>query len=218
MDVQFRAAPALLPHTTPDGVRFTYDAAPGTQGVALARTLNCWAGDVCMMERASATRWQATLPMAAGRHLYKFVIEDRDWIPDPANPWISEDGQNNSCLTVEETGAVLMRQELNEPTWTGWQVLFDGWQLDWKAFDGDMYAHYQTLIALRRQHPALRTGATTFLNGLPPGAIGFKRNNIVVLANLTPAALTFDTSLAHAQALYASGWHGANAHWLPMAG
>ena len=110
MNLQFHAEPSLLPHATPDGVRFVFDAAPDTRGVALAGTFNCWAGDVCMMERVSPTRWQVTLPIPAGRHLYKIVVNDTDWIPDPANPWISEDGQNNSCLTVDEHGAVLMRQ------------------------------------------------------------------------------------------------------------
>jgi hypothetical protein len=35
MDVQFRAAP-LLPQAVPGGVRFTFDAAPGTRSVATA--------------------------------------------------------------------------------------------------------------------------------------------------------------------------------------
>jgi glycosidase len=109
MDVQFRADPALLPHAAPGGVRFTFDAAPGTRSVALAGTFNSWAGDACMLERVSTSRWQTVFPVAPGRHLYKFVVDDRDWIVDPANPWISEDGQNNSCLTVDATGAVLVR-------------------------------------------------------------------------------------------------------------
>lgn len=518
MDLQFRAAPALLPHAVAGGVRFIFDAAPGARSVALAGTFNCWAGDVCMMERGSDTHWQVTLPIPAGRHLYKFVIDNTDWIPDPANPWISEDGQNNSCLTVDEQGAVLMRQqglsadapgalharralaspewlrdgviyqlsvpafggdfngvraklpylselgvdvlwimpfhpvgieerrgtqgdpyavrdfnsidpalgdaaslralvnaahargmrvimdwtlnrssvdhpftrehpqwytqradgsiyyavpnrgyfagfnfedrelrqyliasmrcwierfgfdglrfddsditpcdfldeiraelaalrpdialisqscdefhhlaacdltyeggtremlrradntafarywnestysfprgalrmrwledkeqgrigaflgtaahrpaaavilcmdgvphilmgqEFNEPTWTGWQVLFDGWQPDWQAFDSVMYTHYQTLIALRRQHPALRTGATAFLDGLPHGAIGFTRDDIVVLANLSAATLTVDAKLSRVEPLYESGWHAQDAALAP---
>jgi glycosidase len=518
MDVQFRAEPSLLPHATPDGVRFIYDAAPGTRCVALAGTFNCWAGGVCMMERVSPTRWQVTLPIPAGRHLYKIVVNDTDWIPDPANPWISEDGQNNSCLTVDENGAVLMRQhglsaaapgplyaraalaspqwlrdgviyqlsvpafggdfdgvrarlpylselgadvlwimpihpvgiegrrgalgdpyavrdfdaidpalgdatslralvdaahargmrvimdwtlnrssvdhpftrthphwytqradgsiyyavpnrdyfagfnfadhdlrryliasmrswierfdfdglrfddsditpcdfldeiraelaalrpdialisqsydefhhlaacdltyeggtremlrqpdnaafarywnestysfprdalrmrwledkeqgriatflgadahrpaaavmlcmdgvphilmgqEFNERTWAGWQVLFDGWQLDWQAFDSAMYTHYQTLIALRRQHAALRTGATAFMDGLPPGAIGFTRGDVVVLANLSAATLALDARLSRIEPLYASGWNAQDATLAP---
>ena len=110
MDLQFRADPALLPQATPTGVRFVFYAAPGTLSVALAGTFNSWVGDACLMERVSPMRWQCTLPIPAGRHLYKIVVNGSDWIPDPANPWISEDGQNNSCLTVDEAGRVLMRQ------------------------------------------------------------------------------------------------------------
>lgn len=109
MDLQFLPDPARLPQATSGGVRFTFDAAPETGSVALAGTFNSWAGDACMLERVSPTRWQATLPIPAGRHLYKLVVNGTDWIADPANPWISEDGQHNSCLTVDESGAVLMR-------------------------------------------------------------------------------------------------------------
>lgn len=110
MDVQFKPDPAMTPHSVAGGVRFTYDAAPGVHSVALAGTFNCWVGDACMMERISPTRWQVVLPIPAGRHLYKFVVDGTDWIVDPSNPWISEDGQNNSSLTVDESGAVLMRE------------------------------------------------------------------------------------------------------------
>lgn len=149
MDVQFHADPALLPHAVPGGVRFMFDAVPDTGSVALAGTFNSWAGDACMLERVSPTRWQATLPVPPGRHLYKFVIDGRDWIADPANPWISEDGQNNSCLTVDETGTVLMRQAglsaaapgplhareaLASPDWLRDGVIY---QLSVPAFAGD---------------------------------------------------------------------------------
>jgi glycosidase len=153
MDLQFRAGPARLPHAAPGGVRFVFDAAPGTRSVALAGTFNSWAGDACMLEAASPTisptRWQATLPIPAGRHLYKFVVDGSDWIADPANPWISEDGQNNSCLTVDEAGAVLMRRHglcaaapgplyarpaLASPDWLRDGVIY---QLSVPAFGGD---------------------------------------------------------------------------------
>jgi hypothetical protein len=524
MDVQFGADAALLPHAAPGGVRFTFDAAPGTRSVALAGTFNSWVGDACMLDRVSATRWQTVLPVPAGRHLYKLVVDGTHWIADPANPWISEDGQHNSCLTVDATGAVLMRhaglcaaapgplharaarvgpdwlrdgviyqlsvpafggdfdgvraklaylddlgadvlwimpihpvgierrrgalgdpyavrdfdaidprlgdaaalralvdaahargmrvlmdwtlnrssidhpftrthphwytrrpdgsvyyavpdrgefagfdfadralrrtlidsmrgwierfgfdglrfddaditpcdfldeirtalgpgvalisqsydefhhlgacdltyeggtremlrrcahgeadgaafarywnestysfprgalrmrwledkeqrrasaflgraahrpaaavllamdgvphilmgQEFDEPAWTGWTVLFDGWRLDWTAFDATLHAHYRTLIALRRRHAALRTGATAFLDGLPPGTVGFTRadadGDIVVLANLAPAAVTFDLGLARCRPLYASGWRAEDATLAP---
>jgi glycosidase len=110
MDLQFLPDPALLPQAATGGMRFVFNAPPDTRSVALAGTFNSWAGDACMLERVSPKRWQATLPIPAGRHLYKLVVNGTDWIADPANPWISEDGQHNSCLTVDESGAVLMRQ------------------------------------------------------------------------------------------------------------
>lgn len=149
MDLQFQPNAALLPHAVPGGVRFTYEAAPGTRSVALAGTFNSWVGDACRFEQLTATRWQATLPIPAGRHLYKFVVDGTDWIVDPSNPWISEDGQNNSSLTVDETGAVLMRTAglsaatpgplyarpaLASPAWLRDGVIY---QLSVPAFGGD---------------------------------------------------------------------------------
>jgi len=94
-------------------------------------------------------------------------------------------------------------------------VLFDGWQLNWQAFDSAMYTHYQTLIALRRQHAALRTGPTAFMEDLPPGAIGFTRGDIVVLANLSGATLTLDANLARIEPLYAAGWNAQDVTLAP---
>lgn len=149
MDLQFQPDPAMVPHAVAGGVCFTYDAAPGVHSVALAGTFNSWVGDACMMERISSTRWQVALPIPAGRHLYKFVVDGTDWIVDPCNPWISEDGQNNSSLTVDESGAVLMRKAglcaaapgplharaaLASPDWLRDGVIY---QLSVQAFGGD---------------------------------------------------------------------------------
>lgn len=149
MDLQFHADPGRLPHAVPGGVRFAFDAAPGTRTVALAGTFNSWVGDACMLRQGAPGRWEATLPLPAGRHLYKFVVDGTDWIPDPANPWISEDGQNNSCVTVDEAGAVLMRHRglgpaapgplhartaLASPAWLRDGVIY---QLSVPAFGGD---------------------------------------------------------------------------------
>lgn len=149
MHLQFAADPDLQPAATPEGVRFVYDGAPNARSVALAGTFNSWVGDACLMERVTPTRWQVTLPIAAGRHLYKFVVDGSEWLRDPANPWISEDGQNNSCLTVDESGAVLLRHAglsaatpgplyarpaLASPEWLRDAVVY---QLSVKAFGGD---------------------------------------------------------------------------------
>jgi hypothetical protein len=91
-------------------VRFVVDGPATLRSVALAGTFNSWVGDACMLERVTPTRWTCTLPLSPGRHLYKFVLDDTHWIADPANPWLSEDGQGNSCLTVCPDGTVFLRR------------------------------------------------------------------------------------------------------------
>lgn len=137
-------------------------------------------------------------------------------------------------LAMDGVPHILMGQEFDEPTWTGWPVLFEPYRLDWRAFDGELYAHYQALIALRRRHAALRTGNTAFLEDLPPGTIGYTRSadneRIVVLANLSAVTVQFETSRwpdpasssamfetgrPRMTALYASGWREEGATLAP---
>jgi glycosidase len=150
MNIQFEADRAMLPSHSAQGVRFLFDGAPDVRSVALAGTFNSWVGDACLLERVTPTRWQCTLALAPGRHLYKFVVDGAQWIADPANPWLSEDGQNNSCVTIDETGAVLMRERalgphapgplharhaaLATPAWLRDGVLY---QLSVRAFGAD---------------------------------------------------------------------------------
>jgi glycosidase len=100
---------SLLPRRAGRAVRFTYNGAPGTTSVALAGTFNSWVGDELPLARIGPLTWQVDLALEPGRHHYKYVIDGRAWIADPANGWVSEDGQNNSCLTVYESGEVFVR-------------------------------------------------------------------------------------------------------------
>ncbi|UUZ55482.1 glycogen-binding domain-containing protein [Massilia sp. H-1] len=52
-------------------------------------------------DRVGAATWQTTVKASPGRHHYKFVVNGSDWIRDPANPWVSEDAQNNSCFHAQ---------------------------------------------------------------------------------------------------------------------
>jgi glycosidase len=150
MHIARDADPALLPHLAAGGVRFVFNGPATLRSVALAGTFNSWVGDACMLERVTPTRWTCTLPLPPGRHLYRFVLDDTDWIADPANPWMSEDGQGNSCLTVCRDGTVFLRrrglraeapgglhrnhQALQSPTWLRDAVVY---QLSVRAFGGD---------------------------------------------------------------------------------
>ena len=141
--------PDLLPQKTARGIRFTFEGGAGIDAVAVAGTFNSWVGDATPLTRVGATTWQGTVPAGPGRHHYKYVVNGRDWILDPANPWISEDAQNNSCFTINEFGDVFVRTgEVSQQTpgdlyrrrtaVTSPQWLRDGviYQLSVRAFGG----------------------------------------------------------------------------------
>ena len=96
--------------TGPGEVTFTFVAERPLRGVAVAGTFNSWRGDATPLQRIDADRWQTTLPISPGRHLYKYVLDGEEWVPDPANPWVSEDGQGNSCFTLTEAGELYVRR------------------------------------------------------------------------------------------------------------
>ena len=99
----------LLPHKSARGIRFTFEGGPEVESVAVAGTFNSWVGDAAPLTRTGPATWQGMVPADPGRHHYKYVVNGRDWILDPANPWISEDAQNNSCFTINEFGDVFIR-------------------------------------------------------------------------------------------------------------
>jgi glycosidase len=106
-----KGAGELLPRGHAGGVTFTFAPPAGVGAVSVAGTFDCWDPTVHRLARAGGGRWTTTFPVAPGRHLYKYVLDDRDWIADPANAWRSEDGQGNSCFTVDDRGEVLLRPE-----------------------------------------------------------------------------------------------------------
>ena len=99
----------LLPQKTARGIRFTFEGGPEVLSVAVAGTFNSWVGTAAMLTRVGVSTWQATVPAGPGRHHYKYVVNGIDWIIDPANPWVSEDAQNNSSFTINEFGDVFVR-------------------------------------------------------------------------------------------------------------
>jgi len=109
----------LLPQRGPDGITFTFVTERLTRRVAVAGTFNSWRGEVSPLQRIDAGRWQTTLPIMPGRHLYKYVLDGEDWVRDPANPWVSEDGQGNSCFTLTEAGERYIRRGEIGPTRPG---------------------------------------------------------------------------------------------------
>lgn len=179
MNKTFPVRSDLLPRQEAGGVRFTFEAPPETTAVCVAGTFNSWVGDSCPLVRVSAATWQTVIPIATGRHLYKYVIDGRDWIIDPANPWISEDAQNNSCFTVNEFGEVLIRlgeisaenpndlyrrhTALKTPDWLKQGVIY---QLAVSSFGG-------SFAGVQARLPYLRDLGVTVIWMMPIHPIGF---------------------------------------------
>ena len=82
-------------------VRFSIRAL-SAKSVALAGTFNHW--DPEKDRLAGPDRdgiWTITLPLADGRYEYCFVINGKDWMPDPSAPSVDDElGRRNSVIIV----------------------------------------------------------------------------------------------------------------------
>jgi hypothetical protein len=109
-------APRAAPSTTEAGlppptastvlgvhvVRFVL-AAPGAAHVSVVGDFNGWdAGATPLRPVGAAGVWTVEVPLTAGRHEYAFVIDGREWRPDPSAPRAAADdyGSPNSVITV----------------------------------------------------------------------------------------------------------------------
>ncbi len=91
------------PEMTKEGVSFTLYA-PKATSVAIAGSFNAWD---TRKDRLSGPDknglWSIVLPLAEGRYEYLFVINEKDWQPDPAVPEVDDGfGRKNSVLLVGE--------------------------------------------------------------------------------------------------------------------
>lgn len=77
--------------------------------VAIAGTFNNWDYSNDYFVKNECGNFQIDLNIPPGRHFYKFVINDLIWVNDPSNPNISEDGQNNSSITITQNNEKLIR-------------------------------------------------------------------------------------------------------------
>jgi 1,4-alpha-glucan branching enzyme len=99
------AAPVATIATEPSTpVTFVFRA-PGASTVTLVGDFNGWDPDATPLRRAALSdAWTAQVPMPRGLHAYAFVIDGREWAPDPSAPLAPEAtfGRRNSVLVVGE--------------------------------------------------------------------------------------------------------------------
>jgi len=91
------------PEMTRDGVSFTFYA-PQAKSVAIAGSFNAW-----NMHKDSLSGpdqkglWSIVIPLHEGRYEYLFVINGKDWQPDPSVPGVDDGfGGKNSVLLIGE--------------------------------------------------------------------------------------------------------------------
>ncbi len=104
-----RGAPAPPPAiatiaSQPTAVTFVFRA-PGASRVSLVGDFNGWDPTATPLKRAArGDAWTARVPLERGLHAYAFVIDGRDWAPDPSAPLapVATFGRRNSLLVVGE--------------------------------------------------------------------------------------------------------------------
>jgi hypothetical protein len=85
-----------------DGVKFVL-VAPQAARVSLVGDFNHWDPAATPMERTpTGGTWSVVIPLTAGRHEYAFVVDGKQWLPDPSAPLAPVDGLGvpNSVVLV----------------------------------------------------------------------------------------------------------------------
>lgn len=90
----------FLQKNKPSEVVITFKIAmPDAQAVTLAGDFNGWDTESLKLKKQNGS-WEIKLPLSPGRYQYAFVIDGRNWIPDPRtkNYVDSGYGMKNSIL------------------------------------------------------------------------------------------------------------------------
>jgi hypothetical protein len=99
--------PVVLPTRDPlrDGVKFVL-VAPQAARVSLVGDFNRWDPAATPMERTpTGGTWSVVVPLSAGRHEYAFVVDGKQWVPDPSAPLAPVDGLGAPNSVVLVTGS-----------------------------------------------------------------------------------------------------------------
>src|SRR5690606_20199847 len=74
-------------------VTFTLRGYPEARTMILAGSFNDWNERDLKLTRANQA-WTVTIPLHGGKHTYKYIV-DGQWITDPGNPVLEDDGYGN---------------------------------------------------------------------------------------------------------------------------
>ena len=93
----------LEPEITKGGILFSFYA-PLAKSVTISGSFNEW--DIHKDKLLGPDKngvWSGVIPLRAGRYEYLFIVDGKDWHPDPAIPAVDDGfGGKNSVLFVRE--------------------------------------------------------------------------------------------------------------------
>lgn len=75
--------------------------APAARDVYLGGSFNGFRGSQTPMFRGEEGIWEVTVPLAPGRHTYKFKVDGK-WLLDPTNPEKTPEPRERSLINVPE--------------------------------------------------------------------------------------------------------------------
>jgi len=98
-----------------ESVTFRFED-PGAESVALAGEFNNWKPEA--ISRDERGGWTKTLDLPAGTYGYKFVVNGRHWLFDPANPARKMVGGNDNSAVVAGDGVFRPADGAGRKEWT----------------------------------------------------------------------------------------------------
>ncbi len=91
------------PEMTREGVSFFFYA-PAAKSVTISGSFNAW--DIHKDRLSGPDKngmWNIVIPLPEGRHEYLFVVDGKNWQPDPSVPEVDDGlGGKNSVLLIGE--------------------------------------------------------------------------------------------------------------------
>lgn len=111
--------------------QFHFAPSEKTKSVALAGSFNDWNPNAMPMTPVeNGNEYGITIPLAKGKHLYKFVADGKSWHHDPNNPYKEPDGFGgfNSILWVgmkpdRNYKEPIIKPEGGPSSWTGVSII-----------------------------------------------------------------------------------------------
>lgn len=96
------APKSLEPEALHEGIRFSYYA-PSATNVSIAGSFNRWSpGHDRLRGPDKKGIWTIVLPLPPGQYEYRFVVNNKEWVPDPSVPFVDDGlGGRNSLFNVE---------------------------------------------------------------------------------------------------------------------